>query len=87
MIGELLKFSNLKCCDQYSAVNWNTASGGVACTTNCIPQAYKEMDIVKRIKYGRLWRAWHVVRKPKEGQAKTIFSKELGRDRRLRGRP
>jgi len=50
-------------------------------------QVYKSADIVKLIKHGRLQWAGHVARMPEERPAKTIFSREPGRGRRLRGRP
>ena len=50
-------------------------------------QVYKHADIVKVIQRGRLQWAGHVARMPDERAAKTIFSREPGRGRRLRGRP
>ena len=50
-------------------------------------QVYKDADIVKRIKHGRLQWAGHVARMPEERSAKIIFSRDPDRGRRLRGRP
>ncbi|XP_038121252.1 uncharacterized protein LOC119770429 [Culex quinquefasciatus] len=50
-------------------------------------QDYKHADIVKVIKHDRLKWAGHVARMSDERAAKTIFSSEPGRGRRLRGRP
>ena len=50
-------------------------------------QVYKHADIGKVIQRGRLQWAGHVARMPDERAAKTIFSREPGRGRRLRGRP
>lgn len=51
-------------------------------TEQCIPTY-----IVRLIKYGRLLWAGHVFWLPEEYKAKTIFNREHGRVRRLRGRP
>ena len=49
-------------------------------------QVYKHADIVKVIQRSRLQWAGHVARMPDVRAAKTMFSREPGRGRRLRGR-
>jgi sorting nexin-29 len=50
-------------------------------------QVYRGVNIIKRIKHGRLQWAGHLVRMPEERIAKIVFTREPGRGRRLRGRP